>query len=375
MPSIPGLITALACALAGLLTAVGLSRLMPDFIPGPILLLSIAVALFLWVCRERWQRFRERRLLLAEIDRLEARAPVRVSLPGGEVPLVLAEAEVAPATLRPQRSEPKLAMPVVVPDQDDMADADAQAEADIALFDAVREALTHNRVELHVQPIVQLPARRLRYVELLARARDAEGREISAASCLPALRAAGLAAEFNALMLMRGLQVARLLENRTRNLGFFCNMSGEVLTDPKAFAATHAFLQRERGQANGLILEFAAADLRDLDAEGWQRVARFAALNYPLSVDGFDTLQVDVAGLARRGFRFVKLDTALLLDDALVRKAPVALSDFAKLCARHEIEPVLAKVEREADLARLAELGFRLGQGHLFGQPKLANAA
>lgn len=370
MPSIAGLLTFAACALAGLLAALGLVRLVPDFVPGPLPLLAAAIAMLLWSLRERRARFSERHLLLAEIDHLAV-----TGTPARRVEAVSPPRTEPTAPVAVARQEPRLAVPVVQPDAEDEAEVAAQVEQDAALFAAVREALNHNRMELHAQPIVQLPARRLRYVELFARARDSAGREMAAGSYLPALRAGGLAAEFDALMLMRGVQLVRLLENRTRNIGFFCNLSAEILHDAKAFAATLAFLRREREHTAGLILEFAAAGLSNLKADGWERLGQIAALGYPLSVDGFDHLQIDVAGLAKRGVRYLKLDSALLLDDARAQRAPVALADFTRLCARHDIEPILAKVECEADLSRLAALGFRLGQGHLFGEPTLARAA
>ncbi len=401
MPSIPGLISLVACGLLGLLLALGLIRLAPGWVPGSLSLLTLAIWAVFWALRERYVRFRNQARLLDEIDALSAnlmrQPPNAVAIPtpapteADIIPKASAPTKPAAAKARnpiAARPEPRLIMPEppiaeVAAEQDaawqEMAETDEEPIDDSALFEAVRDALNHNRVELHAQPIVQLPTRRLRYVELFARTRDQAGREMAPGNYLPALRAGGLMAEFDALMLLRGVQLVRKLESRTRNIGFFCNIAAEALATPKAFEAMHGFLAREQAgeqpRAGSLILEFNAAALKRLDRTAMDRLNELSGLGYVLSVDGFETLDIDLAGLARRGVRFIKLDAGLLLDPGSVRKAPVALADFARLCARNEIEPILAKVENEHDLTSLAELGFKLGQGHLFGLPTLAEAA
>ena len=368
MPSIPGFLSFIACGLFGLIGAVGLSRLAPEWLPAPFVLLVVAITGLLWALRERYERFRVQNLLLDEIERMASRVPISTTT-----------IEAPPQPQSQQRAEPRLTLP---PQVQRPAETAAQEPAqdnetadDAALFAAVCDALNHNRVELHVQPVVRLPMRKLRYVELFARARDAEGRELSPGVHLPALAAAGLAAEFDALMLLRGVQLVRKLEARARHVGFFCNISTAALADAKAFEALHDFLRRERERAGTLILEFSHRGLLKLDGAGWHRLQKLGALGFALSVDSVDSLDLDIAGLARRGVRFVKLDARLLLDPVAVRRAPVALEDLLALCHRHEIEPVAAKVETEQDLLQLADLGFELGQCHLFGSPKLAKAA
>ncbi len=367
MPSIPGLLSFIACGLFGLIGAVGLSRLVPDWVPGSFALLAIAITGLLWALRERYERFRIQNLLLDEIDRMVQGMPVAAP---GVMPAIMPVAANSSMIVE-ARAEPRLSVPQILPDPED----EAAENDDADIFAAVRDALNNNRVELHVQPVVRLPARRLRYVELLARARDADGRELSPGAHMPALHAAGLAAEFDALMLLRGVQLVRKLEARARHVGFFCNISAAALAEPKSFETLHDFMRRERERAGTLILEFTYPGLKALDRAGWQRLEKLSALGFALSVDGFDSLDIDVQGLAKRGVRFIKLDARLLLDPRQVQAAPVALEDLLELCRRNEIEPVLAKVETERDLLELADYGFELGQGHLFGSPKLAKAA
>src|SRR3546814_1438638 len=108
----------------------------------------------------------------------------------------------------------------------------------------------------------------MRFCELLARPREAAGREYQAAECIGELDASGLRAEFDALMLLRSVQLVRKLESRARNAGFFLNLSPAMLARIETFNPLYEFLQRERERAGNIVLEFAYEGVRDLDRAG-----------------------------------------------------------------------------------------------------------
>lgn len=356
MISLPGLLTFAALSLVALVLGVSLTRLAPGLAGQHPGLIALILLLAFWTIRERWLRHAVQKRLIAEIEVLsEELALVR----GTPVPL--------PAPAEP--AEPRL-----VPVQSE-AEALPEPADDGTLLEAVRDALNNNRVELHVQPVVSLPQRRIRYFELLARPRDAAGRAYQAAECLEALDAAGLRTEFDALMLLRSVQLVRKLESRARDAGFFLNLSPAMLEKVETFNPLYEFLQRERERAGNIVLEFAETGVRRLDRGGLYRLSRLAALGYAISIDGIDRLDLDFAGLAKAGVRFVKFDAGLLCDPDWVANAALDIEDLREACARQGLTPILAKVESEADLIRLSDLGFPLGQGLLFGAPKLAKAA
>ena len=123
------------------------------------------------------------------------------------------------------------------------------------------------------------------------------------------------------------------------------------------------------------MLEFSHAGIARLDRAGMYRLSRLAALGFAISVDGIDRFDVDFALLAKNGVRFVKFDAAVFSDAAAIAKSPVDLADLPEICKRHNLVPVLGKVESEQELLKLSDLDFPLGQGMLFGVPKLAKAA
>lgn len=357
MISLPGLLTFAVLSLAALILGVSVTRLVPGMgseHPGVV---ALGILMLFWAIRERWLRHVTQRRLVAEIEELwQELSRVREVAPAASPGAEASTAGPHITTVAPVESAPEPA-------------------DDGTLLDAVRDALNNNRVELHVQPIVSLPQRRIRYFELLARPRDAAGREYRAGECLEALDAAGLRAEFDALMLLRSVQLVRRLEHRARDAGFFLNLSPAMLMKVETFNPLYEFLQREHERAGNIVLEFSYEGVRQLDRGGLYRLSRLAALGFALSVDGVDSLDLDFAGLAKVGVRFVKFDAGLLLDPAALAQAPIDLADLREACTRQGLTPVLAKVEAETDLVKLNELEFPLGQGNLFGIPKLAKAA
>jgi len=371
--SLPGLLTFAALSLAALIGGVSLTRLVPGLggeHPG---LVALALLGVFWAGREIWQRHRIQRRLIAEIDALSeevirltdaqmaAEAPVQAVVSPARA--VANEPQPRPEAKIDQRVEPRFTI------------AASEPADDGTLLDAVRDALNNNRVELHVQPIVSLPQRRIRFFELLARPRDAEGNHYQAADCLSALDAAGLRAEFDVLMLLRGVQLVRKLEQRAKDVGFFLNLSPSLLSQIDTFNPLFDFLQREREHAANIVLEFAFDGVCQLDRTGLYRMGQISALGFALSVDGIDRFDVDFANLSKHGVRFLKFDAAVFSNVDAIAKSPVELTDLREICERSGMLPVLSKVEAEAELIKLSDLDFPLGQGMLFGAPKLAKAA
>jgi cyclic-di-GMP phosphodiesterase TipF (flagellum assembly factor) len=368
----PTLLTFAALSLIALVAGVSLTRLVPALAQQHPGILALGLLMLFWAVREFLLRRRVQQRLLAEIEDL---AEEVLRLRDQEaVPMVPQMLDVQPeaVTIRQPAAqhvanEPRLSIP-------DPLRAPAPQD-DGTLLDAVRDALNNNRVELHVQPIVTLPQRRIRFFELLARPRDAEGRSYPAAACLQALDAAGLRAEFDALMLLRGVQMVRKLEQRAKDVGFFLNLSPDMLAQIETFTPLYDFLSREREHAANIVLEFSYDGVRDLDRNGLYRLSQLSALGFALSFDGIGRLDLDYAAMAGLGVRFLKFNVDCFSDPAIVSRASVDPADLAEICRRNDLMPVLAKVETESELLKLAELNFAFGQGLLFGPPKMAKAA
>lgn len=380
----PTLLTFAAFSLIALVAGVSLTRLVPGLAQQHPGILALGLLMLFWALREMLLRRRVQTRLIAEIEQLAEEVLRLRGMELGTGPDAIPGAiDVQPEPVAARRTRPHLVMPeaplpqvaneprLIVPDPLRMP----EPQDDGTLLDAVRDALNNNRVELHVQPIVSLPQRRICFFELLARPRDENGKAYAAAACLQALDAAGLRAEFDALMLLRGVQLVRKLEQRAKDVGFFLNLTPAMLAQVETFNPLYDFLTREREHAANIVLEFSYEGVRRLDRNGLYRLGQLSALGFALSLDGIDRFDLDFAALARSGVRFLKFNATAFADAGAIARSPVDLADLNEICKRYDLLPVLAKVEAEGDLLKLADLNFPLGQGLLFGAPKLAKAA
>ncbi|RYG30793.1 MAG: EAL domain-containing protein, partial [Burkholderiales bacterium] len=122
------------------------------------------------------------------------------------------------------------------------AAADAPMDG-ASILDAVKEALRENRVDLHLQAIVNLPQRRTCFYEGFTRLRRANGQVIMPAEFLGAAERANLLGVIDNMLLFRCVQIVRRLSERDRRIGVFCNISMASLEDEMFFPPFLEFMR------------------------------------------------------------------------------------------------------------------------------------
>jgi len=247
-----------------------------------------------------------------------------------------------------------------------------------ALIDTVREALTENRVDLFLQPIVALPQRRTQYYESFSRLRDATGRVMMPAEYLSVAEPGGLVTAIDNLLLFRCVQIVRRLAKQDRKIGIFCNVSMASLGDESFFPQFLDLLTANRDLAGALIFEIGQ---QAFDARGSveaRNMAKLADLGFRFSLDKVTDLDIDLQDLSRSDVKFLKIGAEKLIDELtevdgrlILRSQPdLAAEDFTALTRRYGVDVIVEKVENERQVIDILELNVSYGQGHLFGEPR-----
>jgi cyclic-di-GMP phosphodiesterase, flagellum assembly factor TipF len=247
-----------------------------------------------------------------------------------------------------------------------------------ALLETVRDALTDNRVDLFLQPIVSLPQRRTVYYESFSRLRDATGRVMMPAEFLSVAEPGGLVTAIDNLLLFRCVQIVRRLAKQDRKVGIFCNISMASLGDETFFPQLLDLLTTNRDLAGALIFEIGQAAYDARGAAEARNMGKLAELGYRFSLDKVTDLDIDLQDLVRADVKFIKIAAQVLQDQKMevagrlvFRAVPdFAAEDFAALHRRHGIEVITEKMETERQAVEVLELDIALGQGHLFGEPR-----
>jgi cyclic-di-GMP phosphodiesterase TipF (flagellum assembly factor) len=238
------------------------------------------------------------------------------------------------------------------------------------LLEVIRASLEENRVDLYLQPIVTLPQRKLRFYEALSRLRAEDGSVIMPAQYTKVAAPVGLMSVVDNLLLFRCVQIVRRMIQKTREIGVFCNISGDTLTDAEFFPQFLEYMHHNRDLAGHIVFEFEQGAVLKAGAMGEENLSYLASLGFALSMDHVDTLALDFGKLSGLGFRYIKIRAETLVEGMAGAGAAVAAEDLKKLLARHGLDLIAERVENEKTVVQLLDFNVDFGQGYLFGEPR-----
>ena len=238
------------------------------------------------------------------------------------------------------------------------------------MLETIRASLEENRVDLYLQPIVSLPQRKLRYYEALSRLRDAQGVVIMPAQYIAVAGQAGLMSVVDNLLLFRCVQIVRRLTAKSRDIGIFCNISGETLADREFFPQFLDYMAANRDLVGQIIFEFDQAAVMAAGVEGERNLVALSNLGFALSMDHVESLKLDFLRLKAIGFRHLKIRSSTLTRGMNGAGSAVAAEDFKKLLTRHGLNLIAERVEDEKTVVQLLDYAVDYAQGDLFGEPR-----
>jgi len=238
-----------------------------------------------------------------------------------------------------------------------------------AVTGALRKAVAAGEIELHLQPVVTLPQRKLRYYEALARFKTDGGELIAAGEFLSDAEVAALVPKIDYLAAARSVQIVRRLLLQKREVGLFCNLTAATLADP-GFSKFLELTDANRAIAAALVFEFAQSAVRAMGAIEHASLAALADRGFRFSMDNLTDLRVNARELNERGFRFVKVPAPLLFNRLGAMAADIHPADFSESLGRFGIDLIADRIENENTVIDLLDYDVRFGQGVLFSPPR-----
>ena len=238
------------------------------------------------------------------------------------------------------------------------------------LLETIRSSLEENRVDLYLQPMVSLPQRKLRYYEALSRLRDKDGLVIMPAQYMRVAGRAGLMSVVDNLLLFRCVQIVRRLAQKNRDIGIFCNISGDTLADKEFFPQFLDYMRVNRDLAGQIIFEFSQEAVLKAGSEGEHNLSALATMGFGLSMDHVESLAMDFLRLKAIGFRHLKVRASILTGGMNSAGAAVTAEDFKRLLSRHGLNLIAERVEDEKTVLQLLDYAVDYAQGYLFGEPR-----
>jgi diguanylate cyclase len=227
----------------------------------------------------------------------------------------------------------------------------------------------HGRVEVHLQPKIDLRTGGVTGLEALARWRDAGGALLPPAQFMPLVQRAGLLHPLAAAVLDASLEAGAALRAAGWELPVSVNLSAVDVHDTDLAARVAAALHRTGTPPSGLVLELTEESVMADPGRVAGVLADVRSLGVRVSLDDFGTGYSSLAYLRRLPVDEVKLDRTFTVD---LLSDPAAAAVVRHTCGLvHALGlSLVAEGIEDAETARvLAELGCDQGQGFFWYRP------
>ncbi|MDQ3052810.1 MAG: bifunctional diguanylate cyclase/phosphodiesterase [Actinomycetota bacterium] len=234
-------------------------------------------------------------------------------------------------------------------------------------------ALAEGEIEPWFQPVVDLGSGRLLGFEALARWCRPGHPAVGPGEWLTRAEETGLVSAIDRAVLCAAVtQLAAWRgDSSCEDLELSVNLSGRTLQQPGIEDEVLEALRGANVPPDRLILEVTELVLIK-DAQVGERLQRLRAAGVRIALDDFGTGWSSLSYLGRFPVDLIKLDrsfTAELGRSPAAEAIPAAIVHLARGLS---IQAVAEGVETHDQLQRLSRLGFRVGQGYLFGRARRA---
>ncbi|KQT87211.1 EAL domain-containing protein [Methylobacterium sp. Leaf466] len=238
---------------------------------------------------------------------------------------------------------------------------------------ALIAAFEGDGLEVHLQPLVSLPQRKVVSYEAVARLR-VSGEVLAPDLFLPVLERHGRTTDLDRRMIQKVATIGRHLGGRGSNAAVAYALSPFSLYEPGFLRSLTRLVSDGPSLAGRLVVSLPQESWRNLDAE---QSAALLALRGQLgfTLDRPVDMRFDPLALADRGIGQIKIPAEMILRPGSRQAMPdIALEDLVTSLGRAGVRVVADGVEREADVPDLIDLGIPLAQGALFAPARAVRA-
>ncbi len=253
--------------------------------------------------------------------------------------------------------------------------AENVSSGDSETLELVRSAIECDRIDLYLQPIVSLPQRKHRYYEAFSRLRNEDGSILRPGAYLDAAERANRIGAIDNLILLRAVQALRKLGTDNKHYRIFCNISPATIFDEDFFARFSDYLDANADLSKRLVFEFTYPAVEIMHERVGANLNAIAQRGFAFSIDHIRRFDLDWSALKEKNFLFAKTTSAMLLGahrgDAAAR---ARVKTFVKQLSDKNIDLIVEKIESEAQIPEILDLGIDYGQGELFAAPRPASS-
>lgn len=240
---------------------------------------------------------------------------------------------------------------------------------DIAL-DLLKTAVSDNRLEVFGQSVVSLPARKMQYVELLARIRLRPGVFITAGRYVDLPEVKPYLNRIDHMLFATALDHMRTVTPDRPNLGYILNIAASTLKDRVFMTDLLKLLRADRLMGRRLMLELTQSEIDSVDANLLRVMHMLSETGVRFSMDRVLDPKLSIKRLQECRISMLKLDARRFLGLLGREDGMSAMQKFRARIDQAGLQLVAERIQTEADLRDLLDFEIDYGQGYLFGKPQ-----
>lgn len=239
-----------------------------------------------------------------------------------------------------------------------------------ARLSALGEAISANRVDVYMDPILGLADAKVHHHELVVSLRDPRGATLPGSPHDPALSKTGLMPLLDSTRVRRAAEVATSLSKRGHKGSVFVTTTAESL-DSNQFLNAFADAYRDRQElVDQLVLFFSQSEVLAFSDPQWGALTDMHELGFRFGLEGVSDLNFDFAALGAAGFAFLKLNADVFRKGLPATRGPVSANDICRYLKELGVTVIVGGIDHEAKRSTALNFGAQLGQGPLFGAPQ-----
>lgn len=235
--------------------------------------------------------------------------------------------------------------------------------------EALKFAISHNRVNLFVQPIVTLPQRKTAFFEIFGRLCLSPGEYLPARDYLAFAKEEHLINRLDTKVLSQSLQFIRKQQSRGYGQGYFINIKPFTLRNGLFMNNLIRELQSNPSLAKLLIFEINQRDFLMLSPAEIKIIHALAQTGCRFSLDHVDDIPNSAHHLHAHYITYLKIKTSVFKSANRDDDNFQSLLKKKRLLEINGISMIAEHVENEKDVLHTLDFDIEYAQGYLFGRP------
>ncbi|MFN3868077.1 MAG: EAL domain-containing protein [Hyphomicrobiaceae bacterium] len=240
-----------------------------------------------------------------------------------------------------------------------------------AIETGLRDALEHEHLELHYQPILDITTMEVTGFEALVRWRHPQKGLIPPLSFIPVAEQTGLIVEIGAWVLHKACAE---MANKAPGFKIAVNVSAIEFRDSDVAASVRSALDKSGLAPKLLEIEITESLLMKKDQSTLDQLDEIRKLGVMISMDDFGTGYSSLSYLQSYPIDCIKIDQSFVRAIGRLDNSRAIIKAIATLASSLNMTTIAEGVETEAQLATLETIGCAEAQGYLFSPPRPIDA-